>query len=240
MTIIEYNGYDDITVQFNDKHGAKVHTKMCHFYSGSVKNPYAPNVYGKGCIGEKYPYKSNKQDRKEYKVWHSMLMRCLDPKFKNYRQTYNDVTCCDKWLLYENFYEWIHEQINYQNLKNTTWAIDKDILVKGNKLYSPHKCCLVPECVNGLFIKRQASRGKYPIGVCLDKTTKRFRATCSNPFINKYITIGYYSTPEKAFDAYKKYKEDIIKEMADREYRSGNITNKCYKAMINYQVEITD
>lgn len=50
MTIVEYNGYDDIVVQFNDKYKCKVHSKMCHFNSGNIKNPYTPNVYGKGCI----------------------------------------------------------------------------------------------------------------------------------------------------------------------------------------------
>lgn len=240
MTIIKDNGYDDIVVEFNDIYKAKVHTKMCHFNTGKVRNPYTPTVYNKGYIGEKYPCKINNKDVKEYKEWHSMLMRCLDPKLKEYRHTYDNVDCCKEWLSYENFYEWIHHQTNYYNLKDISWAVDKDILVKGNKMYEPSKCCLVPEYINGLFIKKQASRGEYPIGVCFDKNSKKFRATCSNPFTKKYVSIGYYSTPETAFNAYKEYKESIIKEMADREYKNGNITRQCFEAMKNYQVEITD
>ena len=240
MTIVEYNGYDDIVVQFNDKYKCKVHSKMCHFNSGNIKNPYTPNVYGRGCIGNKYVCKINGKETKEYKEWHSMLMRCFDQKLKEYRATYEDVICCEDWLLFDNFYEWIHQQENYNKVKELSWAVDKDILYKGNKIYSPKTCCIVPEYVNGLFIKKQASRGEYPIGACLDKNSNRFRSTCSNPFIKKYVSIGYYQTPKNAFDAYKKYKENIICEMAKREYIIGTITEDCYKAMLNYQVEITD
>ena len=123
MTIVEYNGYDDIVVQFNDKYKCKVHSKMCHFNSGNIKNPYTPNVYGKGCIGNKYVCKINGKETKEYKEWHSMLMRCFDPKLKEYRVTYEDVICCEDWLLFDNFYEWIHQQENYNKVKELSWAV---------------------------------------------------------------------------------------------------------------------
>lgn len=240
MTIIKYNKYDDIVVQFNDNFKSKVHTKMCHFNSGNIRNPYAPNVYGKGCIGEKYQSKINGKDTKEYKEWHSMLMRCFDDKLKNYRKTYENVTCCKEWLLFDNFYEWIHQQINFENLKDISWAVDKDIIYKGNKIYSPKTCCIVPEYVNGLFIKRQASRGEYPIGVSLDKKSNKFKATCSNPFTKKYVSIGYYQTINMAFESYKKYKEKIVYEMAEREYANKRITKQCFESMMKYKVEITD
>ena len=67
-----------------------------------------------------------------------------------------------------------------------------------------------------------------------------FVAVCRNPFIDKAEEIGLYSTPEKAFNAYKDYKEDIIKQVAEAEYKVGNITKECYEAMITYEVEIDD
>ena len=67
-----------------------------------------------------------------------------------------------------------------------------------------------------------------------------YEAQCKNPFNNKYITIGLYNTSEEAFHAYKKVKEKFIKQTAQQEYENGNISKKCYDAMINYQVEITD
>lgn len=44
----------------------------------------------------------------------------------------------------------------------------------------------------------------------------------------------------EAFEAYKIYKELIIKQVAKEEFDIGNITKKCYDAMIHYEVEITD
>lgn len=118
------------------------------------------------------------------------------------------------------------------------WAIDKDILVKGNKIYSPETCYLVPQNVNCVLLKREADRGKYPIGVT--ECEWGFEASCHNPFINRSEELGCYATPEKAFEVYKKYKENIIKQVAQQEYDKENITEKCYKALMKYKVEIDD
>ena len=115
----------------------------------------------------------------------------------------------------------------------------KDIIVKGNKIYSPDVCCLIPQNVNCLFLKREAERGDYPIGVRY-RDGYGFLASCHNPFTNKKEEIGYYSTPEKAFVAYKDYKENLIKQVAQIEYDANNITEQCYQAMMNYEVEIDD
>jgi hypothetical protein len=61
-----------------------------------------------------------------------------------------------------------------------------------------------------------------------------------NPLSNSREYIGTYPTPEKAFYAYKQYKEKLIKQVAQIEFDNGNITKECYEAMMNYEVEITD
>lgn len=141
---------------------------------------------------------------------------------------------------YESFCDWLHSQSNFDKWKNgSRWALDKDILNKGNKIYSPENCCLIPQNVNCLFLKREAERGKYPIGVRY--TNNGFIAVCRNPFLDKSEELGSYYTPENAFYfGYKPYKEKIIKQVAQVEYDKGNITEKCYEAMMKYEVEITD
>ena len=52
--------------------------------------------------------------------------------------------------------------------------------------------------------------------------------------------IGYYVTPEEAFLAYKKAKEEYIKEVAQEYYDSGKIDQNVYDALLRYQIEITD
>ena len=133
----------------------------------------------------------------------------------------------------------MHSQENFDKWFNgKRWAIDKDILVKRNKVYSPETCCLIPQNVNCLFLKREAERGIYPIGVSYKN--EGFLASCHNPFTNKREELGCYHTPEKAFEVYKAYKEDLIKQVAQIEYNNDNITEQCYQAMMKYEVEIDD
>lgn len=240
MRIIEYNKSNNIVVEFQDEHKTRVRSIYANFKSGSIKNPYYPSVYEVGIIGTKYPRSANCRNIKEYETWRHILRRCYDNKLKSRQPTYNDVFCCDEWLCYEKFYEWLHNQNNFNKwYEGKRWAVDKDIFVKRNKIYSPENCCLVPQNVNCLFLKREAERGKYPIGVS-HKENEGFVAACNNPFINRREELGSYSTPEKAFSVYKKYKENIIKQVAQEEFSKGNITEECYKAMINYVVEIDD
>lgn len=240
MQIIEYNNANNILVEFKDKYKAIVSTSWQKFNSGSLKNPYYPSVCDVGITGNKYPTRINGIKEKEYDVWRKMLQRCFDEETKHKQPAYKDVTCCEDWLLYENFYEWLHSQENFEKWKNEKgWTIDKDILIKGNKIYSPATCCLVPNDVNVLFTKRNSERGSLPIGVVYHKVNKKYISSydCGQKY-NRYL--GSYDTPEKAFEMYKSYKEEYIKQIAQEEYSKGNITKRCYDAMMNYQVEITD
>lgn len=239
MKIIEYNNYHDIIVEFQDKYKAKVNTTYDCFYNGEIRNPYHPTTFGVGVVGAKYPIRVNGADIREYVVWNSMLCRCYDENMKKRCQTYEDVTCCEDWLYFENFYEWLHSQSNFDKwYSNDGWHLDKDIIVKGNKDYNPDTCCLVPQSVNVLFVKREARRGEFPIGV--SKNGNKFRANCNNPFTKEQEYLGNYDMADQAFLAYKKRKENLIKQVAELEYSQDNITKACYDAMMNYEVEITD
>jgi hypothetical protein len=240
MRIVEYIDNRNIVVEFQDEYKARVKTSYGNFKRGIVRNSYYPTVCGVGISGNKYPIVKNKRPTREYNAWLRMLNRCFDETVKKSQPTYKDVSMCDEWLLFDNFYEWLHRQQNFDKwYNNKRWAIDKDILVKRNKIYSPETCCLVPQNVNCLFLKREAERGQYPIGV--HYTKDGFVARCRNPFTDKNEELGYYSMPEKAFYlGYKPYKEDIIKMVAKIEFAAGNITRECYDAMMNYEVEIDD
>ena len=246
MKVVEYNNCHDIIVEFQDEHNAKVHTQYNNFKIGQVKNPYYPSIFDVGVIGNKYPINVKNTNNKfiklkEYNTWIGILERCYSEKYRNTHPTYDNVIVCKEWLNYENFYEWLHSQENFDKwLNNNNWNIDKDILIKGNKIYSSETCCLVPQNVNTLFTKCDKRRSSsLPIGVY--KHNEKFRARCQNPFENKNKHIGLYETSEKAFYlGYKPYKENIIKQVAEEEYGKGNIIKKCYDAMMNYEVEITD
>lgn len=239
MKIVEYNNSNDITIEFQDKYKARTHTNYNNFSLAKPKNPYYPSVCGVGAIGVKYPVSVNGKITKEYNAWSNILQRCFNEEFVKAHPTYKDATCCKEWLLYENFYEWLHSQPNFDKwYVGKKWAVDKDIIVKGNKLYSPETCCLVPMNVNCLFLKSNVIRGDLPIGVV--KHDNWFLAECTSQITNKLESLGLYSTATEAFKAYKNKKEEIIKEVAEVEYSKGNISKQCYKAMLDYEVEIDD
>lgn len=239
MKIVEYINTNNIKVEFQDERKTKVNTQYCNFKSGSVKNPYYPSVYGVGITGIKYPRSENCRNIKEFETWNNILERCYSKILKDNQHAYKDATCCSEWLNYENFYEWLHNQPNFSKWhEGKRWAVDKDILNKRNKIYSPENCCLIPQNVNCLFLKREAERGELPIGV--RKNGELFEASCSNPFTGKVKKLGKYKTIKEAFQSYKTYKEDLIKQVAQIEFDKGNITEKCYQSMMNYVVEIDD
>ena len=250
MKIVGYKNYDDIIIQFEDEHKYRLHTRYVNFQKGQCKNPYFPSVYEHGYLGVdkegNVPKVSEFKDGKnvhtwEYNKWMHMLQRCFDNKLKAENPTYKDVTCYNRWLCYANFledFEILKQEYNWN--KDEKLNLDKDILHKGNKIYSLENCILVPQWINKLFIKRDNDRGEYPIGVSYGKQNKKYQARCN---VNgKLISLGYYNTIEEAFNAYKQAKEQEIKRVADECVSKGYITkdSRLYNAMINYQVEIND
>jgi hypothetical protein len=143
---------------------------------------------------------------KEYDLWASMLQRCFDEKYKKKHPTYQNVTCSKEWLSMTKFIEDISQMKGFVFYG---WELDKDILMKGNKLYSKETCCFVPAEVNVLLIKRDKARGEWPIGVCFHKASGKFMAYIQ---INgKREHLGLFLTSEEAFQAYKTAKEAQIK-----------------------------
>ena len=234
MTIIRYVNKNDIDIQFDD--GTIVeHRYYGNFLKGNVKNPFFPSVYGVGYfgIGEFKSCNENGKITKSYNTWKNIHERCYNPKFHKKFQTYENCTVCKEWNNYQTFAKWDNE--NYYEVGNEQMALDKDILCKGNKVYSPDTCIYVPQSINKLFTKHDKARGNFPIGVT--KYRNKFMAQLSKGN-GKPITLGYYSTPEEAFIAYKQAKEAYIKEVAE-EYK-GKIDNRAYEALMNYEVEIDD
>ena len=243
MKVVEYNNAIDMVAEFQDEYKSRVHTQWSNFTKGNVKNPYYPSVYGVGITGNKCPTwdTNNNKHAKEYDAWQNMLIRCFDEKVKRKYPTYKDVSCCKEWLLYENFYYWLHEQENFNRwYTNDSWHLDKDILIKNNKIYSPETCVLVPYNVNKLFVKHELHRGDLPIGVTHCSNRDGFVVRCMNPLTGKRDYLGYRTNLNEAFKLYKSHKEKLIKQVAELEYNKGNITKECYNAMMNYVVDIAD
>lgn len=228
IEIIEYFNSKNCTIQFEDGTIIK-NINHSNIKKGNVSNPYHKSVLGVGYFGVgSYKAKIDKKHTNNYLVWRSMLVRCYDKGYHKRKPTYKGCTVNERWHNFQIFAEWC------ENNFKKGFELDKDVLCKDCKNYSPETCCFLPSEVNIIFAKSNSTRGKYPIGV--GELRGKFQA---NIRINgKQVYLGLFDTPEEAFQAYKVAKEAHIKEVADK--WKDQITEKVYQALIKYQIEITD
>ena len=231
--IVKYNDSKDVEIQFS-KTGYEATAELGNIRNGNVKDPYVPSVHGIGVLGTKCPSRVNGVLTKECALWYSMLQRCYSDTYQKKHPTYIGCEVSDDFKSYEYFYEWCQSQVGFGN---DGFHLDKDLLTKGNKVYSEDSCVFIPADVNLLLTKREVSRGESLIGVSWSKTHKAFRARVSKNK-GKPEHLGYFKTEIEAFNAYKEAKEAFVKEQADK--WKGKIDERAYEALMNYTVEITD
>ena len=231
--ILKYNNSKDVEIQFL-KTGYETTVQLGNIKSGKVKDPYVPSVYSIGIVGTKYPVSEGGVLTKEYMLWCNMLQRCYSDISKKKNPTYTDCEVSDKFKSYEYFYEWCNKQIGFGV---DGFEIDKDLLIKGNKVYSENTCVFIHKGINLLLTKCVASRGEHLIGVSWSNTSKSFIArVAKNKGKSEYL--GHFKTELEAFNAYKKAKENYLKEQANK-YKS-QIDLRAYNALMNYTVNIDD
>ena len=231
--VLKYNDAKEVEIQFVNT-GYETTVQLVQVKSGEIKDPYLPSVYGIGVLGTKYPSKINGVLTKEYVLWKGVLRRCYSTTLKKKHPTYEDCEVSDNFKSYDYFYEWCNSQIGFGN---QGWHLDKDLLVKGNKIYSESTCVFLPQEINTLLTKREALRGEHLIGVYWHSKGKAFVAQV-NKSKGKQEHLGFFNTELEAFNAYKEAKESFVKEQAEK--WKGKIDNRAYDALMSYKVEITD
>ena len=231
--ILKYNDAYNVDVQFL-KTGYETVAMLGNIKSGNVKDRHLPSVFGVGVIGNKYPSRVNGVHTKEYTLWCSMLQRCYSEAFKKKYLTYDVCEASENFKYYEYFYEWCQNQIGFGI---DGFQLDKDLLVKGNKVYNEDTCVFIPSEINLVLIKSDNIRGKHPIGVHWSNSNKAFVAKVKkNKGRQEYL--GLFNTELEAFNAYKKAKETFVKEQANK--WKSQIDERAYKALMNYTVGIDD
>ena len=231
--IVKYNHARDVEVRFL-KTGFEMVARLDHIRSGLIKDPYSPSVGGVGITGTKYPIRVNSVQTKEYVLWCHMLQRCYSTTLKKQRPTYMGCEVSDNFKSYEYFYEWCNRQVGFDN---EGWHLDKDLLIKENKVYSESACIFIPQEINSMLLKSDKKRGKHLIGVCWHKKGKAFMASVNrNKGESEYL--GLFNTEIEAFNAYKKAKEAFVKEQAEK--WKGQIDDRAYEALVKYEVNIDD
>lgn len=188
-------------------------------------------IYGVGINDGKYPVRVNGKILKEYNLWGSLLSRCFNPKLQRNYPTYIGCQASGNFKEYSYFYQWCQNQIGFGQ---EGFDLDKDLIFKGNKLYSEDTCLFVPSALNRLLLASKAARGSLPVGVCAHGY--KFQATCKTDSPSSYL--GRFNTIEEAFNAYKQVKEAFIKAQAAK--WKAFIDPRAYEALMAYTVLITD
>tara|TARA_R110000868_G_C10813277_1_gene758023 strand:- start:138 stop:1127 length:990 start_codon:yes stop_codon:yes gene_type:complete len=133
--------------------------------------------------------KHGKRNSRIYVIWRGMKARCLNPKspsYKNYGG--NGVTIDERWMNFENFYEDMGDPPDRMTL-------DKDVIVKGNKVYAPGLCkwsTPAEQSVNKMFTTKKS---KY-VYVSWNKIKEKWQVIL--PINGKGKKIGTYYTEEDA------------------------------------------
>jgi hypothetical protein len=144
-----------------------------------------------------------------YRVWVDVLKRCYDEAYIRKNPTYAGCTIYEDWVYFSNFKSWMEKQDHEGK------QLDKDILVEGNKLYSPETCRFVDAKVNSFLTDSGAKRGCWPLGVSWNKWNRKFQAKCNNPFNGSQGYLGYFACPKEAHKAWQAKKHEYACQLAD-------------------------
>ena len=197
---------------------------------GCPKCSHKRLVYGVGVNDFNENVSIDGKSLKSYECWVGMLDRCYGVKNNGRNSSYVGCSVCNEWLLFSNFKKWFDE-----HYKDGLY-LDKDILVRGNRMYSPSTCSFVPLNINGIVLESNANRTERKNGVRhrTNRIRKPYVASISIRGNEKHI--GYYATEDEAHEAYKCYKKKYISDEASKAFRNGDITEEVYKALLNWQV----
>lgn len=86
-----------------------------------------------------------------YQKWIHMINRCYNKNTHKNQPRYIGCSVDSKWLRFSNFRDW---------MSSKDWegkALDKDLLVEGNKIYGEDTCVFIPQDLNVLLTARPSS-----------------------------------------------------------------------------------
>lgn len=228
---VEYKNVSTKVCIICPEHGEFWQTPNGHLYqkqgctrcrSDNMKN----KICGVGVNDYEYAIKNKDIHLLSYKCWHSMISRCYNPKEQQKHPTYKGCIVCDEWKYFSNFKKWFDENYKYG------YELDKDILSKNNKYYSPQTCLFIPKYINNLI--RTRTDGVNKMGVFYDKRIKKYIARTTFNGKTKYSKIC--NSEEEAYQEYKKIKYLEINRVVTKAFENGDIDKRTYDALMHYEI----
>ena len=170
---------------------------------------------------------------KEYSLWNAMLRRCYSKKSQEKSPTYSSCTVSENFKSYSYFYDWCQNQIGFGF---DGYQLDKDLINKGNKVYSEDVCVFVPSHLNAILLNVKSRRGDFPIGITFCKRKKLYQARVQT--LEGRVYCGRRKNINDAFLLYKEEKEKYIRTIAEK-YRM-DVDSRVYNSLMQYTVSIDD
>lgn len=225
--VTEFVSKQEVHIKFLDT-GYETIVGSSEITRGQTKDCSRPSVFGVGVTGE-IKTRVNGEQLYEYILWCGILRRCYGSDQLTKSPSYEGCTVSENFKYFPYFKEWCNNQIGF-GIEG--FDLDKDLLIKGNKVYSENVCIFLPRELNQVLVTGKGKRGKFPIGVGYLPKIGKFRARLGEEY------LGVHDTSDEAFCAYKQAKESYIKLLANK-WRD-QIDPIAYNALMSYQVEITD
>lgn len=226
--LTQYNGWQSVEVEFED--GFRTCVQLSQLRAGTVRNPYFPTIEGIGFLGEgEFKASNGRESTKVYYAWITMLRRCYSESQQKRQPSYRGCSVSKEWHNFQNFAAWYIP--NYVE----GWHMDKDLLIKGNRVYSSDNCCFLPLEINSFLTNRAANRGRCVIGVVPTKAGNFIGNFLAEDGKVRGKTVG---TELEAFHLYKESKEKRAKQLANK--WGEMLSSSAYNALMNYTVDITD
>lgn len=225
FVVIEIKSSKEVYIKFDNTGGINKVWSI-QIRKGEVKDKFAPTVYGFGFIGNE----NIKQDvltKKASDLWRSMILRCYSTESNRSFASYADKTVCEEWRSFLLFKLWFIEKVNSGHYKEG-WHLDKDLLFKGNKVYSPTTCVFIPKEIN---LALPLSKNGKDYGYI--EYRGKCRASCMN-ILGK--TEHLYGTKEECINWYKNKKRESL--LSKAELFKGELEPQAYLALINYANDI--
>lgn len=228
FTVIEFHSATNVIIRHNDEHGHIAKVSSCQVRNGNIRNPFYPTLYGVAYMGVgKHKAKIKGKSVQHYSIWTGAVMRCYCPVRLAKRPSYNGCTLSKEFLCYQNFAEWYTTHESY----GLGYELDKDLLVKGNKVYSAETCTLIPREINLAIRTDRKKNSDLPVGVLENKIGGYIAGVRIK---SKDCHLGTFNTVEEASAAYVKAKEAYVKEVA-LEWKD-KVEPKAFEALMNWTV----
>ena len=227
IKIIEYTNIHNCSIKFEN--GIILNNIQYRVVkTGQIKNRFHPSMYGKGYLGlGNYKTSINGKRTKCYIMWKNMLQRCYSENYHLRTPTYKDCEVCEEWLNFQNFAKWFEE--NYIE----GYVLDKDLLSKGNKIYSPETCCFIPPEINSIIAGYTNRNKDLPLGVQKCKKSKKYTASLTLNY--KSIYCGGYETIEEAFNKVIEFKNSHIENILIQ--HKNNLSEEIFNTIKNYTID---